>query len=76
MQLSSRLLANRRDLEALARWRLDGDAPEPELPVLSGWRRGSVGSLLLDVLHSRRAVGLAEMAGRGLQLQLVDPASD
>ncbi|NKB88795.1 MAG: ribonuclease D [Acidobacteria bacterium] len=70
MRLSSRILANRRDLEALARWRLEERDEEPRLPVLRGWRRESVGALLLDVLHGRQAVALETRDDTGLQLHL------
>lgn len=70
MNLSSRLLANRRDLEALARYRLAGLQASPDLPVLSGWRRESVGEQLLQVLHGELAVVIAENESIGPQLQL------
>jgi len=70
MNLSSRLLANRRDLEALARYRLAGSADTPNLPVLSGWRRESVGERLLQVLRGELAVVIDDHESLGPQLQL------
>jgi len=70
MNLSSRLLANRRDLEALARYRLAGEEDVPDLPVLSGWRRDSVGERLLQVLHGELAVAIDDHESLGPQLQL------
>jgi ribonuclease D len=72
MNLSSRLLANRRDLEALARYRLAGSPAEPDVPVLSGWRRESVGDRLLQVLHGEVAVVIDDHESLGPQLQLTD----
>lgn len=70
MNLSSRLLANRRDLEALARYRLAGGKTVPELPVLSGWRKANVGERLLQVLHGELAVAIEDQDATGPQLQL------
>ena len=70
MRLSSRLLANRRDLEALARYRLSGAPAPPDLPVLSGWRRESVGERLLQVVHGQLAVTIDDHESLGPQLRL------
>jgi len=72
MGLSSRLLANRRDLEALARYRLGAAEVAPDLPVLSGWRRESVGERLLQVLHGELAVAIDDEGSSGPQLRLQD----
>jgi ribonuclease D len=70
MNLSSRLLANRRDLELMARCRLDSSASMPDVPVLAGWRRESVGAHLLEVLHGEQAIVIEETAESGPQLAL------
>jgi len=70
MNLSSRLLANRRDLEALARHRLGGGDTLPDIPVLSGWRRESVGDRLLQVLSGEVTVTIDDDGEFGPQLQL------
>ena len=78
MNLSSRLLANRRDLELMARYRLDNRGEIPDLPVLKGWRRESVGARLLKVLQGELAVVIEEDAREGAQLGLrnVESADD
>ncbi len=70
MNLSSRLLANRRDLEALARYRLGGGDTSPDIPVLSGWRRESVGERLLKILDGELMVLIENDEKLGPQLQL------
>lgn len=69
LQLSSRLLAKRADLEALVRFHLSGLEEEPDLPVLSGWRRDCVGNELLSVLRGDlAAVIVTDEHGPTMQL--------
>jgi len=70
LRMSSRLMANRKDLEALARHRIEG-GPEPSLPVLEGWRRECVGERLLSVLSGDLAPAVAD-ADDGPGLSLID----
>lgn len=61
LDLASRLLGTRSDLEDLARRRLSGDLDEPDgATLLTGWRRKAIGEELLSVLRGEAALRIAE----------------
>jgi ribonuclease D len=76
LEISSRLLANRRDLERLVRLSLNGDlqparegadavGPDDPPPLLHGWRRRVVGEDLLRLLRGELVLGVEQrQAGR------------
>lgn len=54
-EVASRFVATRNDVETLVRWWLardgsGGEAPEPDLPLLAGWRREVAGRAALEQL--------------------------
>jgi ribonuclease D len=62
--ISRSYLAPRDQITALAGWWLRRDgSPEPDLPLLTDWRRELVGQELLDLLHGRLAIVLGQTAG-------------
>ncbi|NIR59903.1 MAG: hypothetical protein GWO02_10430, partial [Gammaproteobacteria bacterium] len=59
---------------ALVRYHLSGQEDEPDLPVLSGWRRDCVGDELLSVLRGELAAVIVSDE-QGPRMQLV-PRTD
>lgn len=67
--LAPRLVASRDDAETLVRWWIEGDrSVEPELPLLSGWRRELAGQAALDWLAGETAVAADPGDDSGLRL--------
>lgn len=70
-QISRSYLAPRDQLSALATWgvaRAGASTPEPDLGVLSDWRREIVGDKLLDLLNGKLALAIDP---RNNELQIV-----
>lgn len=84
LELSSRLLANRRDLEKLVRIWLTAaqkdEAPAAtgaSVPVLEGWRREVAGEAMLGLLRGEVRLGVArggDGRGDGLKIE-IEPAA-
>jgi len=75
LELSSRLLANRRELEKLVRiWLTAADrgtdpaAISASVPVLEGWRREVAGEAMLGLLRGEVRLGVSR-AGDGLRVE-------
>lgn len=68
-EVAPRFVASRADAEALVRWWVEREnedppdlAEEPDLPLLSGWRRELAGQAALEWLAGRRAVAAGDEA--------------
>lgn len=79
LELSSRLLANRRDLEKLVRMWLtaaergvDPAATGASVPLLEGWRRQVAGEPMLGVLRGEVRLGVSR-GGGGLRVEAASP---
>jgi ribonuclease D len=59
-QISGALVANVADLKDIVRWYLDGQPEESRPALLTGWRAGLCGELLLDVLSGRLALRVSD----------------
>jgi ribonuclease D len=69
LDIAPELLASTGELRALAEWGLAGrQAAVPELDVLTGWRKGLVGDLLVEALSGKIAVKVASSSPSGLEL--------
>ena len=69
--VAPRFVASRADAEHLVRWWVEGGAegePEPDLPLLSGWRRELAGQAALDWLAGQTAIAADAGSGSGLRL--------
>lgn len=67
--VAPRFVATRDDVERLVRWWIEGDRErEPELAVLSGWRRELVGDALLAWLRGQTAIAIDETSDAGIRL--------
>jgi hypothetical protein len=56
-------------VESLVRWWLEGDrSADPELPILSGWRRDLAGDALLAWLSGETAIAIDERSDAGIRL--------
>ncbi|HEX2164685.1 MAG TPA: hypothetical protein VHM02_12110, partial [Thermoanaerobaculia bacterium] len=71
--VAPRFVASRADAEALVRWWVEsgegrGAAPEPELPLLSGWRRELAGQAALDWLAGQTAIAADPSSESGVRL--------
>jgi ribonuclease D len=62
------LLASTPELRALVEWQLTRREPAPELEVLTGWRKGLIGELLLQALSGKIALRVAADSPSGLEL--------
>ena len=73
--VAPRFVASRADADALVRWFHDsgGEAPEPDLPLLAGWRRALAGQAALDWLAGQTAIAADPDSESGLRL--VEPGS-
>ena len=59
-EIAGALVANVADIKQLIRWHLDGE-PEENIPLLlQGWRADLCGRLLLNILHGRIALRVAD----------------
>lgn len=68
-EVAQRFVAGKGDSETLAAWWLTGDrGREPELALLTGWRRKVAGQAALDWLAGRTAIAAAGDAPAGIQL--------
>lgn len=70
--IAPRFVANKADSEELVRWwlareREGAEAPEPDLPLLSGWRRELAGQAALDWLAGELALVADAGAPSGLR---------
>jgi ribonuclease D len=67
--IATRFVATRDDVESLVRWWLEGDrSADPELPILSGWRRDLAGDALLAWLSGETAIAIDERSDAGIRL--------
>lgn len=67
--IATRFVATRDDLESLVRWWLEDDRDrEPELAILTGWRRELAGEALLSILAGETAVAIDESSDAGIRL--------
>jgi len=69
--VAPRFVASRADADALVRWWIEGGtegAPEPDLPLLSGWRRELAGQAALDWLAGQTAIAADPGSASGLKL--------
>ena len=69
--VAPRFVASRADADALVRWWVEGGAegePEPDLPLLSGWRRELAGQAALDWLAGQTAIAADPASASGLKL--------
>lgn len=68
-ELAPRLVASRDDAEMLVRWWVEGGrSAEPDLPLLTGWRRELAGQAALDWLAGETAVAADPRDDSGLKL--------
>ena len=69
-EIAPRFVATRRDMDEVIAWWLTGDqAHEPELPLLSGWRRELAGQDLLDWLCGETTVAVDLHTEAGVRIQ-------
>ena len=69
-QIAPRFVATRREIDELIGWWLVGDrSREPDLPLLSGWRRELVGADLLNWLEGKTAVVVDPDSEAGLSIR-------
>ena len=67
--IAKRFVATRDDIDKLVRWWVEGDrASEPDLPLLSGWRRELAGAALLRWLEGETAIAIDESSEAGIRL--------
>lgn len=67
--VAPRFVATRDDVERLVRWWIEGDRDrEPEVAVLTGWRRELAGEALLAWLRGRTAIAIDESSEAGIRL--------
>lgn len=67
--VAGRFVATRDDVERLVRWWIEGDrGREPDLAVLTGWRRELAGEALLAWLRGRTAIAIDESSDAGIRL--------
>jgi ribonuclease D len=63
------LLASTAELRTLVEWQLAGrETAAPELEVLTGWRKGLIGDLLVEALSGKIALKVAGASPSGLEL--------
>lgn len=68
--IAARFVATRRDIDEVIAWWLVGDrSTEPELPLLSGWRRSLVGQDVLDWLAGKTSVVVDPHTEAGLSIR-------
>src|SRR5690606_17124935 len=68
--IAARFVATRRDIDELIAWWLVGDrSREPDLPLLTGWRRELVGADLLNWLQGKTAVVVDPDSEAGLTIR-------
>jgi ribonuclease D len=74
--VAPRFVASRADADALVHWfhETGGEAPEPDLPLLSGWRRELAGQAALDWLAGQTAIAADPDSESGLRLVEPGPA--
>ena len=69
-EIAPRFVATRRDMDDLIAWWLVGDqSQEPDLPLLSGWRRELAGRDLVDWLRGETAVAVDLETEAGVRIQ-------
>lgn len=68
--VAPRFVGSRADADELVRWWVEegGEAPEPDLPLLSGWRRRLAGQAALDWLAGQTAIAADADSESGLRL--------
>lgn len=67
--IATRFVATRDDVERLVRWWLEEDREsDPDLPILSGWRRELAGEALLGWLAGETAIAIDEGSDAGIRL--------
>ncbi|MFW6175236.1 MAG: ribonuclease D [Acidobacteriota bacterium] len=67
--IATRFVATRDDLESLVRWWIEGDrSRQPDLAILTGWRRELAGKALLSILAGETAVAIDESSDAGIRL--------
>ncbi|MDA0270453.1 MAG: HRDC domain-containing protein [Chloroflexi bacterium] len=68
--IASRFVATRREIDDVIAWWLVGDhSSEPDLPLLSGWRRELVGDDILEWLRGETAVVVDPDTEAGLSIR-------
>ncbi|GMU41026.1 MAG: 3'-5' exonuclease [Chloroflexota bacterium] len=68
--IASRFVATRREIDDVIAWWLVGDrSQEPDIPLLSGWRREMVGADILEWLRGETAVVVDPDTEAGLSIR-------
>jgi ribonuclease D len=68
--VAPRFVGPRHEIEAVARWWLEGDRAEPPpLPLLQGWRRDLVGEAILEWLRGDAALVVDPDSEAGIELE-------